>query len=75
MSEGCRNCYAERVSHCFGTTSKPWTAPNAAENVKLHPKRLDQPIRWRKSRRIFVNSMPDLFHEQVPDEFIWGYLP
>ncbi len=70
VSEGCRNCYAERVSHCSGTTSKPWTYANAAKNVKLHPERLDQPIRWRRPRRIFVNSMSDLFHEQVPDSFL-----
>ena len=70
VSEGCRNCYAERVSHRFGTTNKSWTNANAAENVQLHPERLDQPIRWRKPCKIFVNSMSDLFHEQVPDSFI-----
>jgi protein gp37 len=58
------------LSHRFGWTKKPWTAQNAAENVILHPERLDQPLRWRKPRRIFVNSMSDLFHERVPDEFI-----
>ena len=36
----------------------------------LHPERLDQPLRWRKPRMVFVNSMSDLFHEQVPDDFI-----
>jgi protein gp37 len=38
--------------------------------VVLHPERLDQPLRWRLPRRIFVNSMSDLFHEMVPDEYI-----
>lgn len=70
VSDGCRFCYAEAVSHRFGHTSKPWTAPHAVEKVALHPDRLDQPLRWRKSRRIFVDSMSDLFHEQVPDDFI-----
>ncbi|GMA52034.1 hypothetical protein GCM10025857_33910 [Alicyclobacillus contaminans] len=54
----------------FGLTEKPWTAPNAAVNVKLHPERLYEPLKWKKPRRVFVNSMSDLFHEQVPDEFI-----
>lgn len=38
--------------------------------VKLHPERLEGPLRWRKPRRVFVNSMSDLFHEEVPDEFL-----
>jgi protein gp37 len=41
----------------------PWT-------VVLHPDRLDTPLRWKKPRRIFVNSLSDLFHEDVPDDFI-----
>ena len=70
VSEGCRNCYAERLSHRFGWTKKPWTGPNAGENLKLHPERMEQPLRWKKPRRVFVNSMSDLFHEEVPFEFI-----
>lgn len=70
ISPGCDNCYAERISHRFGWTSKPWTTAHAAENVKLHPERLDIPLKWKKPRMIFVNSMSDLFHEQVPIEFI-----
>lgn len=70
VSEGCKNCYAERFSHRFGWTKKPWTVGNASENVKVHPGRLEQPLQWRKPRKIFVNSMSDLFHEQVPFEFI-----
>jgi protein gp37 len=42
--------------------------------VELHPGRLDQPLHWRRPRRIFVCSMSDLFHEDVPDEFIWRVL-
>lgn len=53
-----------------GYPGLPWTAQNAAVNVVLHPERLDTPARWKQPRRIFVNSMGDLFHERVPDEFI-----
>src|SRR6185312_7528769 len=38
--------------------------------VTLHPNRLDQPLRWRRPRRIFVNSMSDLFHPEVPEDYI-----
>jgi protein gp37 len=39
--------------------------------VTLYPDVLEEPLRWRKPRMVFVNSMSDLFHEQVPDAFIW----
>jgi protein gp37 len=48
----------------------PWTPANAETNVILHPERLDQPLKWKESRVIFVNSMGDLFHELVPLHFI-----
>src|SRR5688572_22914456 len=70
VSEGCRHCYAETLSLRRGWSKKPWTAQHAAENVVLHPLRLDQPLRWTKPRRVFVNSMSDLFHELVPFEFV-----
>lgn len=70
VSEGCRNCYAEALSLRFGRSTKPWTAPNATENVVLHRDRLMIPQRWQESRRVFVNSMSDVFHEQIPDAFI-----
>src|SRR5262249_7787204 len=70
VSEGCRNCYAEALSLRKGWSAKPWTAANAAENVKLHPDRLTIPQRWGAPSRVFVNSMSDIFHEQVPDAFI-----
>lgn len=70
VSEGCRFCYAERLSLRFGWSTKPWTAPNAAENVVCHPERLRKPYTWKQPVRCFVNSMSDLFHEQVPDAFI-----
>jgi protein gp37 len=62
VSPGCKFCYAERLTVRFGRG--PFT------NIRLHEDRLSLPLRWRDPRRIFVNSMSDLFHEQVPDEFI-----
>lgn len=70
VSEGCRFCYAERMSQRFGYTRLPWTNKNAPKNVKLHEDRLEQPLRWQRPRRVFVNSMSDLFHEQVPNDFL-----
>jgi len=63
VSQGCKNCYAERIAERF------W-GERAFTDVQCHPERLDQPLRWRKPCRVFVNSMSDLFHEAVPDEFI-----
>lgn len=76
VSEGCRNCYAAQMAPRLaamgqkGYTDLPWTATNAPENVFTHPDRLDKPLRWKKPRRVFVNSMSDLFHEQVSTYFI-----
>ena len=70
VSPGCANCYAETLSLRFRWSTLPWTPENAAANVQLHPERLDLPRRWRTGRRVFVNSMSDLFHELVPDDYI-----
>jgi protein gp37 len=70
VSEGCRYCYAERLSLRFGWSAKPWTHTNAAQNVVLHPERLRKPYMWKTARMVFVNSMSDLFHEVIPDAFI-----
>jgi protein gp37 len=75
VSPGCAHCYAEtlaltRLAGRPGYPGLPWTPENAEANVVLRPDRLDLPLRWRKPRMIFVNSMSDLFHERVPDEFI-----
>jgi len=69
VSEGCRNCYAERD---WPRLSKlvPAYAGRNFENVVCHPERLDQPLRWKRPRKIFVNSMSDLFHPDVPEGFI-----
>lgn len=75
-SAGCENCYAERVAHrgmqdahrgltVMGSRGPRWTG-----EVRLLPERLEEPLRWRKPRRVFVDSMSDLFHSNVPFEFI-----
>lgn len=54
-----------------GAPSQQWsTRPRVFTDVQTHADRLDAPLRWRKPARVFVNSMSDLFHESVPDEFI-----
>lgn len=66
VSSGCDNCYAESIATRFaGTKAYP-----DGFAVTLRPERLDQPLRWKRPRRIFVNSMSDLFHADVPDEYI-----
>lgn len=59
------DCY-----ECGGTGIAPDSRPRRFTDVRCHPERLDQPLRWRKPRRVFVNSMSDLFHEDIPDDFI-----
>lgn len=68
ISDGCRNCYAERMSHRL----KAIGSPNYCNGFKLtlHPESLTLPLKWKKPRMIFVNSMSDLFHKDVPLQFI-----
>jgi protein gp37 len=70
VSDGCRHCYAERLSLKFGWSKKPWTANNAEENVLCHPNRLSKPYSFKNPSRVFVNSMSDLFHPLIPDDFV-----
>lgn len=70
VSPGCAHCYAERLSLRFGRSDLAWTPKNAAENVTIHPERFDLPLRWREPKRIFVDSMSDLFHELVPESVV-----
>jgi protein gp37 len=74
VSTGCKNCYAETLSLRYGQTSVPWTARNAEQNVMLKPHKLREPLSkagpWKNPCRVFVNSMSDLFHEQIPVEYI-----
>jgi len=67
-SQGCANCYAERISRRFGHTDHDWTAEHAAENIQLKPELLE--ARLGEPAWVFVNSMSDLFHGEVPREFI-----
>jgi protein gp37 len=68
ISAGCDHCYAERFSERFrGSSGHPF---EMGFDLTLRPERLDQPLRWRAPRMIFVNSMSDLFHKEVPREFI-----
>jgi protein gp37 len=68
ISAGCDNCYAERFSERFrGTKGHPF---ENGFDLTIRAARLEQPLRWRQPRMIFVNSMSDLFHKDVPEEFI-----
>ncbi|MBI2307547.1 MAG: phage Gp37/Gp68 family protein [Rhodocyclales bacterium] len=69
VSQGCKHCYAERQWPRM-TRLVPSYAGRDFTDVACHADRLDQPLRWKKPRRVFVNSMSDLFHEVVPDDFI-----
>lgn len=84
VSPGCAHCYAERLApkvfaaqmveedvyspdnSCYVTEQRR----RVFTDVRWHKDRLDAPLHWRKPRRVFVNSMSDLFHEDVPDEFL-----
>jgi protein gp37 len=68
ISPGCDNCYAKTFAERFrGVPGHPY---EQGFDLRLWQERVDLPLRWRKPRRIFVNSMSDLFHRDVPDEFI-----
>jgi protein gp37 len=79
VSKGCTNCYAMRQAHRSsgaggayeGLTKRSKGGPVWTGKVRLVPELLEQPLQWRRPRRIFVNSMSDLFHEDVPVDFIY----
>jgi protein gp37 len=85
VSEGCRNCYAERIAARFssGRDDKPKrqgefegfairtpSGPRWTGKVELIESKLSEPLHWKKPQRVFVNSMSDLFHEALPDDAI-----
>lgn len=68
VSPGCKNCYAERLAVRLRAMGNRRYSNGFA--VTLHADQLTLPLRWRQAKRIFVNSMSDLFHESVPEPFI-----
>ena len=68
VSAGCKNCYAERMAERLQAMGVPQYA--GGFRLTLQPGALDLPFRWKKARFIFVNSMSDLFHKEVPLEFV-----
>lgn len=78
VSEGCRNCYAEKVAGRFSGPGLPYEGlvtigekgPRWNGTVRLVPEHLGDPLRWKRPRRVFVNSMSDLFHESLRFETI-----
>ena len=68
ISPGCKNCYAERLAFRLKEMGNP--RYKNGFKISLHPGQLELPLRWGEPKMIFVNSMSDLFHEVVPDDYI-----
>ncbi|MBV9762353.1 MAG: phage Gp37/Gp68 family protein [Acidobacteriaceae bacterium] len=68
ISPGCKHCYAQRFAERFrGVEGHPF---EQGFDLRLVPAKIDDPLRWKTPRRIFVNSMSDLFHDRVPLDYI-----
>jgi protein gp37 len=68
ISPGCKHCYAETFAERFrGVKGNPY---EQGFDLRFVPEKLHEPLKWKKPREIFVNSMSDLFHEDVPDDYI-----
>jgi protein gp37 len=68
ISPGCAHCYAERFAERFrGVPGHPF---EQGFDLRLVPQKLEEPLRWNKPKRVFVNSVSDLFHDGVPDDYI-----
>jgi len=78
VSPGCENCYAERFAHRLSGPGKPYegltrstnNGPRWTGRIRLARDVLEVPLRWKKPRTIFVDSMSDLFHENIPLEYV-----
>ncbi len=78
VSEGCRFCYAERIAARFsgkglayaGLAENTKAGPRWTKEIRTVPELLNEPLKWKKPRRIFVNSMSDLFHEKIELPYI-----
>jgi len=68
VSPGCQNCYAERLAHRLKLMGNP--KYQRGFDFTLQPAALDLPLKWSEPRKIFVNSMSDLFHEEMSDEYL-----
>lgn len=68
LTQGCKHCYAERMANRLLAMGNP--RYTRGFEVVLHEDLIEQPLGWRKPRKVFVNSMSDIFHEDVPFEFI-----
>lgn len=71
ISAGCTNCYAERMANRLANIPGSGYDKDNPFGVKFHPDRLDQPLKWKKPRKVFVCSMGDIFHEDMPFEWLW----
>src|SRR5215467_4176667 len=68
ISPGCAHCYAERFAERFrGVEGHPY---EQGFDLRTVPHKLNEPLSWRTPKMVFVNSMSDLFHDEVPDEYI-----
>src|SRR5438876_6555021 len=68
ISPGCKHCYAETFAERFrGVRGHPY---EQGFDLRVVPNKLFEPLNWKASRMVFVNSMSDLFHDDVPDEYI-----
>src|ERR1044072_2531886 len=68
ISPGCKHCYAERLAKRLQLMGNP--GYDAGFDLMLPYDQLRLPLRWKQPRRIFVNSMSDLFHDDIPESFI-----
>ena len=68
VSDGCRHCYAERFAERW--RGIPGHHYEHGFDLQLRPERLELPLHWRQPRRVFVDSMGDLFHGRIPDEYV-----